>query len=35
MKGIFYSAGAPPLIRDELRYNEKYKDALEQEIEEV
>jgi hypothetical protein len=32
MKGIFFAGGAPPLIRDELRYNDKYKDALEQEI---
>jgi hypothetical protein len=33
MKGIFFNGGAPPLLRDELHYHDKYKDALEQELE--
>ena len=32
MKGIFFSGEAPPIIRDELRYNDKYKDSLQQQI---
>ena len=35
MRGIFFTGGAPPLLRDELRYNNKYRDSLEQKVEEV
>jgi hypothetical protein len=35
IQGAFYSANPPPVIRDELVYQSRFKDSLEREIHEV